>query len=406
MLGKKKRLLSGAITALSIFLSCSVATNVMSDSLAKNKNYKAQLQRRKTELSKELKKASEEVHKEAKNKDALDKEIKIVENQIDVSNSYISALEKEIEDIELQIEEINKNIKEKITVLKKSLYLVYVAGDTSTLDIILGAKSFEDFLDKVDIVRSVSQTIKKMIDELQADLDRVKQKEHDLQEDKKEHEEENKNLEENRKKLQTLLEESEKLLSELENSEQKVKRQIDENDAEIKAVDSQIQKYYEEQKKREEEAKKKAQESQRPVSPSESPVIYKGGFVWPVPGFRKITSGFNDIENRSHVHGAIDIAGYGAYGAKIVASGSGKIILANTNGKGGGYGNYVVIDHGNGVSTLYGHMSIVSVRVGQTVLAGQQIGNVGNTGFSTGPHLHFEYRVNGIRRNPREILVY
>ena len=102
MLGKKKRFLSGAITALSIFLSCSFATHVMSDSLAKNKNYKAQLQRRKTELSKELKKVSEEVHKEAKNKDALDKEIQIVENQIDVSNRYISALEKEIEDIELQ----------------------------------------------------------------------------------------------------------------------------------------------------------------------------------------------------------------------------------------------------------------------------------------------------------------
>lgn len=408
LLRGKKRFLNCLylVPILSAFLCCNCVPSVICASLAENQNSRAQLQKRKKELSQQLQKAAQEVHKEAQNKDSLNKQIKLVQNQIDISNGYINSLEQEIEDIEKQIVEIQDKMNEKIEVLKKSLASIYVAGDTSTLDIILGAKDFEDFLDKVDIVRSVSQSIKKLIDELHEDLDKIKQKEHDLQEDKKEKEKESESLEQSKENLQKLFDESEKLLADLQDSEHQVKQEIDENDAEIKAIDAQIQKYYEEQKRREEEARKRAQEESKPLVVADKPIEHAGGFIWPVPGFSKITSGYTDTESRSHMHGAIDIAGRGVYGAKIVASGSGKVILANTDGRGGGYGNYVVIDHGKGISTLYGHMSNVTVRVGQNVITGQQIGNVGSTGHSTGPHLHFEYRKSGVRRNPREILVY
>lgn len=408
LLRGKKRFLNCLylVPILSAFLCCNCVPSVICASLAENQNSRAQLQKRKKELSQQLQKAAQEVHKEAQNKDSLNKQIKLVQNQIDISNGYINSLEQEIEDIEKQIVEIQDKMNEKIEVLKKSLASIYVAGDTSTLDIILGAKDFEDFLDKVDIVRSVSQSIKKLIDELHEDLDKIKQKEHDLQEDKKEKEKESESLEQSKENLQKLFDESEKLLADLQDSEHQVKQEIDENDAEIKAIDAQIQKYYEEQRRREEEARKRAQEESKPLVVADKPIEHAGGFIWPVPGFSKITSGYTDTESRSHMHGAIDIAGRGVYGAKIVASGSGKVILANTDGRGGGYGNYVVIDHGKGISTLYGHMSNVTVRVGQNVITGQQIGNVGSTGHSTGPHLHFEYRKSGVRRNPREILVY
>lgn len=408
LLRGKKRLLNCLylVPILSAFLCCNCVPSVICASLAENQNSRAQLQKRKKELSQQLQKAAQEVHKEAQNKDSLDKQIKLVQNQIDISNGYINSLEQEIEDIEKQIVEIQNKMNEKIEILKKSLASIYVAGDTSTLDIILGAKDFEDFLDKVDIVRSVSQSIKKLIDELHDDLNRIKQKEHDLQEDKKEKEKESKSLEQSKESLQGLLDESEKLLADLQDSEHQVKQELDENDAEIKAVDAQIQRYYEEQRRREEEARRRAQEGSEPPTGTDKPIEYTGGFVWPVPGFSKITSGYNDTESRAHMHGAIDIAGRGVYGSKIVASGSGKVILVNKDGRGGGYGNYVIIDHGKGISTLYGHMSNVTVKVGQNVNAGQQIGNVGSTGRSTGPHLHFEYRKNGVRRNPREILVY
>ncbi len=379
---------------------------IMCATITENQNTKAELQMRKRELSKKLQEASNEVRKEAKNKDALDKQIRLAESEIDVSNSYINELDEEISQAEADIARIQEEIKEKVKTLKKVLCAIYVAGDTSTLDIILGAKDFEDFLDKVDIVRSVGQTIKKLIDALHDDLAKVEAKKKEILDTKSEKEKEKKELESKRSDLQVLYDKSEELLSQLEESEREVKKHIDQNDAEIKAVDAQIQKYYEEQRRLEEEERRRREAGEKPVVPSRPSIKHTGGYTWPVPGYHKITSGFNDSQGRSHAHGAIDIAGSGIYGSSVVAAGSGRVIIANSGGWGGGYGKYVVIDHGNGKSTLYGHMSNVNVKPGQSVSAGQQIGNVGNTGFSTGPHLHFEYRVNGVRTNPACILSY
>ncbi len=403
----KKILKNFALISLSsgIFLGNIYAPVTMAAvNIAEKQSSKAELQKRKKELAKELNSASAEVQKEAKNKSALDKKIQVVQSQIDTSNKYINNLENKILDLQKQITEIKEKMKEKINVLKKSLASIYVAGDTSTLDIILGAKDFTDFVDKVDMARSVSQTIQKLIDDLNSDISNIEKKQQEIMADKKDQEQEKTELEKTRAEHQVLLDESEKLLSEHQEEEKEAKRELDQNAAEIKAIDDQIKKYYEEQKrKQEEEARKRAAEGKPPLS--DKPV-HNGTFLWPVPGFYKITSGFSDTEHRAHVHGAVDIAGRGVYGAAVVASASGTVILANTDGYGGGYGNYIIIDHGNGVCTLYGHLSNVNVSVDKQVAAGQVIGNIGNTGLSTGPHLHFEYRVNGIRRNPREILSY
>ncbi|MBQ2671835.1 MAG: peptidoglycan DD-metalloendopeptidase family protein [Clostridia bacterium] len=352
---------------------------------------KAELQRKKKELAEQLKKASDEVSKEAKNKDALDKKISIVKNQIDISNDYINSLDNEILSLRDQINEIKERMAQKVVLLRKSLVAIYKAGDTSTLDIILGAKDFEDFLDKVDIARSISKYVKKLIDELKSDLIDIEEKEKEIIKTKSEQEREREGLEKNRAGLQNLFDESEKLLSELQGEEKKAKDRIDQNDAQIKALDAQIKKYYDNLNKK----------NQQSNYDSEKAPKSKGEFIWPLPGYTKITSDYSDTSERSHMHGAIDIAGAGVYGAKIVASASGKVIFA---GSGGGYGKYVVIDHGNGISTLYAHMSSVAVSVGQQVSQGQTIGNVGSTGHSTGPHLHFEYRVNGVRQNPHKIV--
>ncbi len=406
MLGKKsvKSVCSILASGLILFGYSSVPM-VFAGSFEENTRSKSELQKRKKQLSEELKKASSEVTKEAKNKDSLDKQIKVVQEQIDVLNSYINSLDKNINTLRDQISELNQQIDEKIEALKKSLVLIYKAGDTSTLDIVLGAKDFEDFLDKADIVRSFSRSINNAIDDLKSDLKNVQSKENEIVQIKKDQESERVNLEKSREMLQNLLDESEKILNNLQDSEKEVKKAIDQNDAQLKVIDAEIQKYYENQKRA-------AQQSANNNTPSNANVpvqIKKGGFVWPVPGYKTISSGFTDTQNRSHAHGAIDIAGRAIYGANIVASAAGKVIMVNTavnsQGQGGGgYGKFVVIDHGNGISTLYGHMSNVAVSKGQSVSQGQVIGNVGSTGFSTGPHLHFEYRVNGVRRNPLEIV--
>ncbi len=131
-------------------------------------------------------------------------------------------------------------------------------------------------------------------------------------------------------------------------------------------------------------------------STSSSSSYGSGSFIWPVPYTHNITSEFGMRWGR--LHGGIDIADGGVYGQSIVAADSGTVILAGNQGD--GYGNYVIIDHGNGYKTLYGHMSSVAAYTGQQVSQGEVIGYVGSTGNSTGPHLHFEIRVNDVQTDP------
>ena len=117
------------------------------------------------------------------------------------------------------------------------------------------------------------------------------------------------------------------------------------------------------------------------------------GLVWPVHG--PITSEFGS--RWGGFHPGLDIAP--GYGTPIAAAGDGVVLYAGYSS--GGYGNYVVIDHGDGLATAYGHQSRIAVSQGQIVTQGQIIGYVGSTGYSTGPHLHFEVRVDGFAQNPR-----
>lgn len=116
------------------------------------------------------------------------------------------------------------------------------------------------------------------------------------------------------------------------------------------------------------------------------------GLIWPIHG--PVSSEFGP--RWGGFHPGIDIAV--PTGVPIAAAGGGTVVVAGPNG---GYGNFVVIDHNNGYSTAYAHQSQIAVSEGQTVTQGQVIGSVGSTGFSTGPHLHFEIRVNGNAQNPR-----
>ena len=121
-----------------------------------------------------------------------------------------------------------------------------------------------------------------------------------------------------------------------------------------------------------------------------------GGFMWPVPHTHNITSLMEWRWGR--MHNGIDIAGGGDYGMPFVASDGGTVIWAGNDG--GGYGNYVMIDHGNGYITVYGHASELCCYTGQYVSQGETIGLIGSTGNSTGPHLHFEIRLNGAYQDP------
>ena len=126
-----------------------------------------------------------------------------------------------------------------------------------------------------------------------------------------------------------------------------------------------------------------------------------GSFLWPVASYVYVSSRFglrvHPITGKTKSHTGIDIASN--QGTAVYASDGGTVTLAGWNG---GYGNCIMIDHGNGYVTLYGHLSSISVSVGQTVSQGATIGAVGSTGNSTGPHLHFEVLKNGTRIDPEQ----
>ena len=129
-------------------------------------------------------------------------------------------------------------------------------------------------------------------------------------------------------------------------------------------------------------------------------------FAWPCPGHYGISSPFgyrkDPFTGATSGHSGIDIIGNvtAINGAAACAAGNGTVIRVVNDGWGGGYGNNVLIYHGNGYSTLYAHLQRATVSVGQTVTVGQQVGVVGSTGRSTGPHLHFEVRINDTPVNP------
>ena len=392
-------ILSASAVVGAILLSVN-GSAILSLDVKEQESKRATLKDKSEQLKKDLSVAKKNVTEEAKNKNTLNDKIKSLEEEIDNSNIYISELEKKIENLEGHILEIEKDIDQKTELLKDALVSIYKAGDTSALDIVLGAKSFDDLFEKADIVKSVSNQVKELINDLTTRSNELEDQKKSIENMKQYQEEEKAKLENKRLELQELLDQSEKLLAEYQESEQIAKKHIDENDAQIKAIDAAIDRYYQEQKRKEEEMRKKQQQSDssKSVAPV-SNVVHKGSFSWPVPGFSRISSDFFDRVNRRSQHCAIDIAGPGIYGASIVAAGDGVIIGASSQDR-GGYGKYVFIDHGNGKSTRYGHMSTVNVAVGQRVSRGQVIGHVGNTGFSTGPHLHFEVRNNGVRENP------
>jgi murein DD-endopeptidase MepM/ murein hydrolase activator NlpD len=144
--------------------------------------------------------------------------------------------------------------------------------------------------------------------------------------------------------------------------------------------------------------------------------LTSGFFNWPVPNFYTITDYYGTRTwNSQGMHYGLDISGIDVVGADIVSAESGTVILVSNDcthnygksyscGCGGGFGNYVIVDHGNGYATLYGHCQSIDVTVGQKVSRGEVIAHVGSTGYSTGYHLHFEVRQNGERIDPLSFL--
>lgn len=317
-----------------------------------------------------------------------------VQSQIDVLNKEIAECDGDIKDKQKQITAKQAQITVNLEKLKQRLRALYLTGEATNLEIILSAKNIVDLADKTEAIRAITTHDTDLINSLKSDMQSIKTQKAEIETNRKNVAQAKVSLDSKRSELSDLVKETQAVIAEIaadvsdaQKTDAKLTAQRNQLNA---AVDQWYKDYY-------------AQQSNN--GGGSGGYVSSGKFAWPVPGVNTITSGFGS--RWGTVHKGIDISGPGVYGKPIIAADSGKVIMAGWGyyGSGyGGYGNVVAIDHGGGYSTLYGHCSKVAVSKGQTVKKGQVIAYVGNTGDSTGAHLHFEIRVNGVAKNPRQWL--
>lgn len=437
MAGNKiKKRLSVAAVILSISVILSQSTFAF-DTQA-NKKEQENLQKKAEQYEKTLEKTRDDISKKQAYAKALQGKIDTLSKQIKLSNEKIDELNKSIKKKQTQIDEKLAEIEDNMTELRGRLRTIYMAGDTSSLEIILGAKDFSDFVDKAELIGSISDYDDKLIKGLQSELSKISKEQKAMREEKSAVEKEKKSLESQKNEINKLSEENSELIAELQGVESATLDSIGENKESITALEEELKAYFEEQKKKAQSNSNKqnpkpnnnsssssnnnnnnsnnnsnnnnsnnnSNNSSNNNSGNKEPSVSSGEYVWPCPGYYYLSSTYD--ENRgANNHGALDIAGGGIYGAEVVAARNGTVVSSYSGcthdygksdscGCGGGYGNYVVIEHSDGKTSLYGHLSAVYVSYGDTVSAGQLIGRVGSTGYSSGPHLHFETKYSTI----------
>lgn len=265
-------------------------------------------------------------------------------------------------------------------------------GNASYLSMILGASSIGDFLSKVDRVNSMLEYDRNVLKQYKEEKEQLESEKAKLEESKTLQQETIKTLEADKADSQAKAAEAASYYEQLKNDTSQYQSEYEKAKAAEEQLDAQLTAMLQEIASR--------QQSSSGDSGSDfSPNAGSGDFIWPLPSGGYVSCNFGDSDPGGRPHYAMDCAI--AYGTPIYACASGTVVTASSHSS---YGNYVVIDHGGGIATLYAHCSGLAVSAGQSVQQGQVIGYVGSTGYSTGNHLHLEFRVNGQKVNPRNYI--
>lgn len=359
------------------------------ESLNNLKNEKADVEKILAEL--EAKKGDSEAYLKE-----LDAKVSDIANNIYALNQQIDQKNTEINATQELISKTEVEISEQYEAMKLRIQYMYENGNVSFADSIMTSKNASQLLNRAEYASQIATYDRKMLKEYQATREKINQKEQDL-------ETEHSNL----LALQESTEAKQASVKELMSSKQKeltsynsqigaAQSSIDQYNADIKAQENQMKAIEEEMKRKEEEARKKAEAQKKTYNVTNLGNI---SFKWPCPSSGRITSGFggrkSPTKGASSNHQGIDISA--STGASIVAAADGTVVIATYSYSAG---NYIMIDHGGGVSTVYMHCSQLLASQGQKVKKGQTIARVGSTGYSTGSHLHFGVRSGGSYVNP------
>ena len=361
-------------------LAC-MTTTAFGDEIADLNDRYAQLQKEADALQSKIDNAKTEKAKQEAIKEKTTQEIGIIRNQIAVLEEKIAALENEILRKEEEIDGLEESIDQNYDLFKKRMRAMYMAENTSMISLVLGAESFGDFLTTSEYLKRVAQHDQDLLDGLRQTLEDVETAKAAVEADREDLADTKTEVEEKKRQLDA------KLSSTI---------------AEIQSIDQMEKEYLADIAAKQKEMKETQDEIDRIYAEMEEMEEFVGGtFMLPVPGYTYISSYYGWRFNGSDFHTGVDFTGANVNGKKVVASNAGTITFTkSTYVPGVGYGTYIILDHGGGYSTLYAHLSSINVSVGDYVKKGESIANVGSTGWSTGPHLHFEIRVNGKHTNP------
>ncbi|WP_419504320.1 murein hydrolase activator EnvC family protein [Enterocloster sp.] len=337
----------------------------------------------------------------------LDRNLSALAGELTKLEGDISRKEEQIEEAKAELETAKVTENRQYEDMKLRIQYMYENGQTGLLESMMQSESIAELLNRAEYASQITSYDRKMLEEYRKTRQEVALKEEAL---KTEHQE-LLTLQDSTKAKQssvkTLMASKEAELASYETKIASAQGEIDQYNADIKAQEEHMARVEAEIRRKEEEARKaeearRAEEAKKNQSSAGGDSTVKKGntnFIWPCPASGRISSAFGDrsspTEGASTNHKGIDIPA--PSGSSIVAAADGKVVISTYSYSAG---NYIMIDHGGGLTTVYMHCSQLLVKEGETVKQGQTIAKVGSTGYSTGPHLHFGVRSGGSYVNP------
>ena len=357
------------------------------------KQEQAESQARQEELKDQLAEAEEKQSAAEEQRSLLLAQLDAINDELDNINAQIALYDEQIAQKEAERKEAEAKEQAQYELFCQRVRAMEEEGTVSYWSILFNAESFSDMLDRLADIDAVMDYDNQIMDELTATREELERLQAELESARADEQAVKEEQEAKKAEQQAKVAEAEKVLEELNQNVEEVNRQLEAEDEAAAAIQADIEK-----KQAELEAQRQQQNVTLPVSST--------GFQWPLPASNlKLTSAsgyrIHPVTHVPHSHTGIDVSA--TTGTPITAAKSGQVIISEKGtGSTWSYGEYVVIDHGDGTTTLYAHMSYRAVSEGQIVTQGQYIGDVGATGNVTGPHLHFEVRKNGQRVDPEE----
>lgn len=359
------------------------------------KNQQCAIQQQKSAIQSKISSMQGQVSDAQAEKTALDQQNTLAQQEIDNINEQIALYDQMIEEKAAELKKAQDKEDEQKAALEKRMRAMEETPSLTYVAILFDASDFSDLLSKINDISAIMTRDKQLEDAYTAAREQVEKVKNEYEQTQNEQKQTKVELDAKKADLEQQIAQANQVIENLESDIEAYKAQYEAQEQQEAAIQSQIDK----QVAALEAQQKAAAEAAKNKGTNYTPTNGTGQFTWPVPSSRTISSAFgyrvHPIFGTTKFHSGLDISA--PSGTTIVAADSGTVLTATYSSS---YGNYVVISHGNGTSTLYGHMSKLGCSAGQTVSKGQTIGYVGSTGWSTGPHCHFEIRINGSLVDP------